>query len=407
MNNIKNPIYFFVIIFLFFLFPMAKAIGNLGAVFMLIAGLFFLLKDLRCKKFERGILVIGAPFIIIFMLAIVGAFYGDAAWELKIDFLLKALRYPVIFFGAYFLYRFDLGGVALKSFSASIIVILAMVYASVAIQLPWAPNIQKGWGGDHAIFGDYITQNIMVSFFAVLMLHLSLQSQQRIIRIACAALFVLASIAVMALSYGRTGYVMLLTAFLGYCLCFFKNRHWRVAACLLTIFSFAGLYFGVDNFQNRINLAYSELMSADGQNSLTSIGARLLMWSTAWDIGWANLWWGVGSGSYTAEWCARVNESAWCEIGQHPHNNFLLLFASNGIFSAIIYGFILLSAVFLFLKRSSGDCYIGLVFLIILFLDSLLNGAFWNIREANFFTLIGASVLVIIFNKLFRRNEML
>lgn len=397
-----KPINYFLltlVVFIYFLFPMAKAVGAFGSLFLLIVGVFFFLKDLRGNLIPRGVVIASFPFIALFLLSLFGALYGMAATQEKIDYIIKSLRYLVIFFGAHFLFRLNFFGVALQSFSVSMAVTLAMVYMSVVFVLPWAPHVPQTWGGDHTIWGDYITQNIMMSFFAIWMLHQAFEGRRKEIKALYFILFALASIAVLALSYGRTGYVMLITAFLGYCFLSLKYWRWRILVCLMVVASVFVLYFWVDAFHSRVNQAYIEFLTTDKKN-LTSIGARLLMWETALEIGWNNFWWGVGSGSYAAEWCGIVEELSWCGVGQHPHNHFLLLFASNGIFAFLLYSFLILSGVFLIFKKHTKSHLLLFVYLSILLVDSLLNGPFWNIREANFFTLIGAIVLAMIFREI-------
>lgn len=382
---------------IFFIFPMAKAVGGLGTIFLLVFGFFIFIKDFSKNKIEPKFFLVGSPFFILFLLALLGMFHGSAEWGDRFDFIVKSLRYPAIFFGAYFLYRFGLKNIAIYSFSLSMVATLCMVYASVFIKLPWAPQVPQMWGGDHTMWGDYITQNIMMSFFAVWMFHQSLENHLKSVKYVCAVLFVCAAIAVVALSYGRTGYVMLFAAFLSYCFCRFSNWQIRVVACVVAGVSVLMLYFCVEAFKIRVDQAYLELINANGQNSLSSIGARLHMWSTAWGMGRDALWFGVGSGSYASEWCSKVNDAMWCAVGKHPHNNFLLIFASNGIFALLAYILVFVGAAFLIIKKYTTDYLLVVVFLVILLIDSFLNGPFWNIREANFFTLIAAVVLVTVF----------
>lgn len=398
----KKPLglLFYSLCAIFFLFPMAKSFGNIGSAMLLLFGIIFFLKDFSFNVVYKTNLLIGLPFFILFILASIGVFYGESGWSDKIDYSLKSLRYLAIFFGAYLIFRLNCANFVLRSFSISMVFTLLMVYLSVIFVLPWAPQVPPAFEGDHTIWGDYITQNIMISFFAVWMLHQGLEVRNYKKRFVYGALFLLSMIAVLTLSYGRTGYVMAFGAFMGYGFFRFSDWRLRVAVFLLCIFAIIVLYFSVDVFRERLNLGYAEFMNADGKESLTSIGARILMWKTAWSIGWSSPWWGVGSGSYALEWCARMGDQDWCDVGQHPHNHFLLLFASNGIFAFLAYLSIFLGAIFVVIKKYTDEYFLLIIFLIILLIDSMLNGPFWNIREANFFTLMGALVLAKVLEKI-------
>lgn len=385
-----------LVVVIYALFPMFKAVGAIGSAVLLLLGLGAMLKGGVVKAHLLQLFPLALPFLVLFALSVLGMFYGTADMPERWDYLSKSLRFVALISGGYFLYRCNLEKLALKAFCASMAVTMCLVYASVFIPMPWAPQVEQQWGGDHTMWGDYITQNIMMVFFAVCLLHGALQASTKAHRVVLGIGFVLASVCILVLSVGRTGYVMLFGALLVYA--FVAHAGWklRLLALGVAVTVVFLLYTQVTAFQARVDLAYAEFMAADGKNTITSIGARLLMWSTAVQLGWEHLWWGVGSGSYAGQWCAVMNDAAWCDIGQHPHNQFLLLFASNGIFAVLAYLSIFIGGLYCVSRSQSPQRLVVLMFLMLLGIDSVLNGPFWNVREANFFAMLGSVVFALL-----------
>lgn len=387
LNVDKGNVFFILLVVLvFFIFPASKAVGTVGSFLLFLFGLFFFIKDCYNDPGKLKFLKISSPLLFLFLIICVGLIYGEASYTEKIDYFVKSLRFPAIFFAGYLLYKFNLSDIAIKCFSASMLMTLLMVYVSIFIPLPWAKNVPQEWGGNQTIWGDYITQNIMMSFFALIVFHKAFEEKAN--KYIFFVLFFLSAWAILTLSFGRTGYVMLFSSIIGYI--FLKFENWKIRFLVIVI-SFAvavAAYFFVDLFRARVDLAYMQFVTADDK-TLNSVGARLLMWKTAFKIGVDNFWFGVGSGAYELEWCARVVGEEWCAVGKHPHNQFLLIFASNGFFAFLGYFcFFIICFYFSFKRIKFSELFFG--FLTILIVDSFLNAPFWNVREANFFTLIAS-----------------
>ena len=148
----------------FLLFPVAFAPGNVAIA------LAFLLSLAAGDYRARWQAVRGMPVVWwalgLYAVVLVGALYSpapgaDIGMHLsKYGKLLLLPALPPLLAQAVWRTR------CLNAFMAAMGFILASVYANVFWQLPWSVTQNQGWGGDHTVVGDYITQNIMMVFFA-------------------------------------------------------------------------------------------------------------------------------------------------------------------------------------------------------------------------------------------------
>ena len=280
----------------------------------------------------------------------------------------------------------------LKAFFASILLIVISMHLNIFWNLPWSNPTIKGWGNDQTVVGDYITQNLFVCLFIILSLDFfkkSINLHQKIFFSTC---FFMGVHAILFLSIGRTGYV-LLTSALGIYTLWAIQFKWKWPVLIVIIGSVSIALYSSQHASDRVKLAVTEANNAitDIQNNkapeLTSIGARIYMWDQTWKIISQKPIAGWGIGSYPHQWCKTVPEY-WCNetAKYHPHNQYLMFWVELGIIGLFFY-----LAILWYLMRqgyrdkNNGGPLVALI--IILIIDSLINSPLYVRREYQFFLL--------------------
>lgn len=368
----------------FLFFPAAMALGNIA---ILLSGLLGIASGVwwRHRAQWRGA---AYPWLIfgLYGIVLLGGVWSSAPWE---DIRLNYTKYIKLLLGAVFfvlLAQPQWRKRCLQAFSACMLFILASVYANIWLQLPWSKTQNLGWGVDHTVIGDYITQNIMMSFFTVLALWYCKDAPKLSLRLLAAVIALLAAVGITQLSLGRTGYVLLILGISSFVFFALKGyRRWL--ALLVIVGSVGGAYSLSHTAQERVHLAISEARNSE-KMEITSIGGRINFWKHTWELVSQKPVTGWGTGSYHEQWCNYVTEPGWCEFGsRHPHNQYLLFWMENGLL-----GMLLFVGLLVVLAHSvwSNDHWRPLVlsFIVILATNSLINVSLWSSRESHFFTMM-------------------
>lgn len=150
-------------------FPIALGLAN---VLMLLALVLWLLGGRWAERWQAlrsnpvAWLALG-----LYMLMCVGLLYTTAPivdWQLHLKRYIKlpmmvawlALLWPAT----------NLRQHALNAFAAAMGSTALFTWLNVWFRLPWSQTQEPGWGMSHHVFGDYITQNVMMAFFVLLAL---------------------------------------------------------------------------------------------------------------------------------------------------------------------------------------------------------------------------------------------
>lgn len=241
------------------------------------------------------------------------------------DLVVYVLKLFSIVVLAYFIDRYQLQMVFLKSLLAGFIfLVLVVLYLQVA------SSNALGLSAD-GVFFNPLAQAAAVSVLACCALHELLTSKQIRHRLMHALLFVCATYLVLIVSQQRLGYVSFFVGSSAVLLLCLKGRsRWQFIALLLFVLLLN--YFLNHTFSSRINSAFEELLTYEFSSNFTSIGSRLHMWATSLLAIQDNWLWGNGFGSYGHVMPARFGDITMCEIGcVQPHNQFLLVWLETGI----------------------------------------------------------------------------
>ncbi len=388
---------FLVGVFLFF--PMKIGAANtllaLTLLCWLIAGNF------KAKWRTIAHNPITKPALLMFGLVLIGATYSIGSTDNILQAVNKYSKFLFLLMTLTLLVDAQWRERCWRAFAIAMIFTLASTYAGLWVHVPWAAAATpSGWGADHTIFKDYIAQGLLMATFAVLSLTKAFEERRPLLRACWAGLSVLATLSILFLSSGRTGYLSIVVALTVYAFSISPKRM-RLMAALTVVLALSSLLLLSTSANQRITAVYTEakpqlsgpadLQQLDGASSA---GARLVMWSFSIDQIKERPLLGSGTGSYRAVSNQVCGDSPACPADNvHPHNQFLLFGVELGVIGILSYIFYLYSA-----ARSSRQLHdpkraLLLSFLSIMVVDSLTHGALWLAVESHLFTFVLALLM--------------
>jgi O-antigen ligase len=282
---------------------------------------------------------------------------------------------------------------ALIAFSGAMFLTLALSLITVVWPLSFIPSTADGPTTNHFVFKDHIAQNLMMSFFALLLAVNALFAKNLSKKIILFSLAALAVVDILFFVAGRTGFISL--ALNALVLIFFLSGIKQKISGLLVFFIIAILALQYsDNFRGRVELAIAEFRSQE-KKELTSVGQRVEFFKKSIELIKERPVFGFGTGSYAREFCRIADSTEWCEAGKsHPHNQFIAFLVQLGVIGFIAYLIFIAAATksALYQSRPIQICGLGLV--VTLIADSMTHAPLFLVTEAQFFILLFAALLV-------------
>ena len=276
---------------------------------------------------------------------------------------------------------------ALQAFALAMTITLALSLISVLTPLSFVKGTAGGPSHNHIVFKDHIAQNLLMSFFVLLMLIRSQTTLSKRLGILYFSTAALAIIDILFFVQGRTGYISLALNIAIFILFYTPpNRRllWLATAVMISLISF---HFS-SNFSGRIELAVSEFQKQDTKE-LTSVGQSIEFTKKSLELIKEHPLFGTGTGSYAKEFCRVAISAEWCEAGRHhPHNQFLAFGVQLGLVGILAYlsflGTVLLQA----RRFSLPEKVLSIGLLCTLLTDSVLHAPLFLVTETQFFVLM-------------------
>ncbi len=340
----------------------------------------------------------------IYLMVLIGTTYSSAPWKDVLLHWQKYLRFLYPFVLLMLLAdRPRLQEIALNGFMLGMGFIAVSSWLNIWFVLPWSASKTPGWGENHFVIGDHITQNVMMAFFVVIALQRALQAPNRNRRLFWVSATLLGVVSITHLSFGRTGLFVLLAGLLGWIASQFKGR--KLAVSLALILVFAGIATWTSGaMTSRIQQAITEAEHSD-DNRVSSIGHRLYNYKITLQMIAAAPVIGHGTASFHTEFCKYMEDPTDCiRYTWHPHNQFLMMGAEHGTIGLGLYILMILMLVQAGRRspdKSSAALMYGLVGILIA--DSLVNSPFFSSRESQFFAYMMG--LMLSMNLPLRHNE--
>ena len=380
---------------IFFCFPISLAATNILMALMLVTWL--LAGQFKARWHSVKSNPITLPALLLYGLVIAGTTYSTASGAEMLQHLNKYSKFLFVLLAITLLQDPAWRQRCWRAFGVAMLFTLVSVYANIWFDLPWSVTHNQGWGVDHTVFKDYISQGIMMSLFVLFCIHQFLRVSTLLKRILWGALALLALVSITHLAAGRTAYLALFLSLLIYGITRITSRKkWLfmgLAGVLVAL-----LVSSSATLSNRVQLVVTETQAflsgpKDGsvQHMKTSTGARLAMWQlSAEQINQRPLI-GSGTGSYRHIAKQAFPDSALCGIAcVHPHNQFLFFGVEYGLLGIAAYLFYFYRPYRFASALGAPHKALLLGFLGIFFVDSMVHGALWLAVESHFFTFMMA-----------------
>ena len=323
---------------------------------------------------------VSLPLLVLYAIILLGAVYTTAPWRVVLDHWLKYDKLLLMVIAISLLAQ---DGKTRErcwtAFTIAALFTLASSYLSIWWRLPWSRAQTLGWGGDHSVFKDYITQSVLMALLMLRGLYLALRANVAWQRGAWLAVAALAFVCNTQLLYGRTGYVATAVAVLAFVLALVPVRRWWMALALVAVL-LAGAVLLSPTIVPRVALGLKEL--GEVPETTTSIGPRLYFLHYGLDLFWQKPWLGWGTGAYHGEFCRIATTPEWCAAGSfHPHNQFLFFMVEHGIPGLLAFAAVFAAALWQAARMERLDRAVAFAFVGVACVGSLTHSGIWLANE--------------------------
>jgi O-antigen ligase len=380
---------------IFFCIPVSLAATNILMALML--GAWLLAGQFKARWDSVKTNPVTAPALLLYGLVLVGTTYSTASGGEMLQHLNKYSKFLFVLIGISLLQDAVWRRRCWRAFGTAMLFTLGSVYANIWFDLPWSVTHNQGWGVDHTVFKDYISQGIMMSLFVLFCIHQCLRTKQFKHQFLWGATGLLSLVSITHLSAGRTAYLAFFLSLFIYGLTLITRRYkWLVPG--LVVLLAALVVNSSDTMLQRVQSIVSETRTylsgtPDGsvQHMMTSTGARLAMWQLSIENIQQRPILGAGTGSYRHLAKQAFNDSAMCNIAcVHPHNQFLFFGVEYGLIGVVAFLFYFYRPYRFANTLTTDKKGLLLGFLGIFFVDSMVHGALWLAVESHFFAFMMA-----------------
>ena len=276
---------------------------------------------------------------------------------------------------------------ALLAFSIAMLITLALSLISVVWPLSFVRGTASGPSDNHFVFRDHIAQNLMMSFFALILAvkgRFALTSSKKILYWVLAFLSLIDILFFVA---GRTGYVSLLFNTLVFLFFLGSTKQRGIALIVCAVIGVLTIQFST-TFKSRIDMAITEYKNQD-KKDLSSVGQRIEFIKKGIFLIEERPVFGFGTGAYKKEFCRVAETKEWCLAGGfHPHNQFLAFGVQLGMFGIVGYLLFMAAAVKRAYQTNTEQKMLAVGLVATLMADSLFHAPLFLISEAAFFILL-------------------
>ena len=376
-------------------FPVSVALAN---SLMLVSAVLWLLSlrradlsDFLTRSWSNPVV---RPAMALVLLIVVASFWSPAPWADIGGYFKKYVKFLVLPVFIFLLARREDRVHCWRAFSLAMLFTLASTWLNVWFKLPWSRTMNQGFGVDHTVFKDHISQGIMMAFFVCLCAHWAYKADSRLRAMLCWLVAVLGAISILFLSQGRTGYLSLMFSALVFALVALGGR---LKALLGTVTVAAMLLVTVyaisPQFQQRTDLALKEARTSS-LKSVTSVGARVEVWRFMASKSTQTTLLGAGTASYPVLAEAYFKDPEFCAVVcPHPHNQFLLFYFELGLAGLALLFWFMLSIVRQAFVYQSTHRALMLAFVVIMVISNMTHSSLWLSTESHFFIMITALLM--------------
>lgn len=385
----------FSLVLLFAAFPMYVALAN---TLMAVTVLLWLVgldmpatRDFLRRAWSNPVV---RPALAIVLLVVLASFWSPASWDEIGGYYKKYVKFLLLPVFIVLLARREDRAYCWTAFGLALLFTLATTWLNVWWQLPWSRTYNQGFGVDHTVFKDHISQGIMMSLFVMLCAHWAIRSPSRWKSVLCWLVAGLAATSILVLTQGRTGYLSLLLSTAVFALTMlWRKPQWLVGALLVGALVLSAAYSMSSQFRERTNLALKEAQSQSA-GTVTSIGARIEVWRFMVRHTENAKLMGAGTGSYPVMARTYFKDPAFCAaICPHPHNQFILFYFEQGLPGFVLMIWFMVSIIRQGLRFQGSHRALMLAFVAIMLTSNMTHSSLWLSTESHFFVLMTALLM--------------
>lgn len=380
----------------FFAFPMSVALANVALLLALVLWLPSLW-DTGTRGELRAALrnPLSTPALALFAWVVVAIAWSPAEPRDALGFLQKYMKFALVPMFITLLQHAATRRRCWHGFALALVFTLLTTWLNVWFDFPWTRTQNQGFGVDHTVFKDYISQGLMMTIFAAMCVFLAFDARERRRRAVWWGLWLLASVSILLLLQGRTGYLAWAgsTAVLALGLALHRSRMTAgvTVVALAALFTVAVASSPV--LQQRWKEAWVEADKAGG-GPITSVGARVEMAEFALQqIRQAPLL-GHGTASYPVLSTQHFLDKDRCAVQcTHPHNQFLFFQFEQGAIGLLLFLWFVFALIREAWRHEARHQAFTLAFVVTLCAASLTHSAFWLSTESHCLILMSALIM--------------
>ena len=385
----------YCLVLVYFAFPVSVALANTTlALAVLLAGVRLSDAQARAElvRMLRNPVVWPAMGLVLVM--VVATLWSPADWSEYQNYLRKYFKLVLLPIFLFLLADPEMRKRCWQAFAVAMLLTLASTWLNVWFDLPWSSTQNQGFGVDHTVFKDHISQGIMMAFFTCSTLFWATKSASAVGRVLWTGVAVLAAASVLFLSVGRTGYLSLVLSVLVFAVVVLACRPRLLGAVLGAGLLGLALAFALSSqFQQRTLQAWQEARSSS-PSSVTSVGARVQVWHFAVQQIRERPLLGAGTGSYPVLATAHFENPAMCAtICPHPHNQFLFFLFELGLLGLLVFAWFLWAIVRQAFRHPPAHRALMLSFVAVMLVSNMTHSSFWLSTESHFFILFTALLM--------------
>lgn len=380
----------------FFAFPMSVALANVAlllALLLWLPSLWGIEARIDLREALRNPLAL--PALALFAWVVVAIAWSPAEPGDVLSFLQKYLKFALVPMFIALLLHAGTRRRCWQGFALAMVFTLLVTWLNVWFDFPWTRTHNQGFGVDHTVFKDYISQGLMMTIFAAACVFTAFEARERSRRVLWWALWLLASISILLLLQGRTGYLAWAgsTTVLALGLALSRSR----VAVGVTLVALAALFAAAvassPVLQQRWKEAWSDANKAGG-GPITSVGARVEMAEFAFEqIQRAPLL-GHGTASYPVLSTQHFLDKDRCSVQcTHPHNQFLFFLFEQGVIGLLLFLWFVAALIREAWRHEVRRQVLTLAFVTTLCAASLTHSAFWLSTESHCLILMSALIM--------------
>ena len=384
------------LVLVFFAFPVSVALANVGLLLTLVFWLLGCIWGSSLRDTRRALSnPLAAPALALFAWIVVAILWSPADGA-QIGGALQ--KYSKLLFVPVFIGLLADPATRRRCFQAfalAMLFTLTVTWLNVWFDFPWTRTHNQGFGMDHTVFKDYISQGIMMAFFAAMAMHQALRAHTSRYALLAVCVGVLAVGSVFFLSAGRTGYLAMLLSLAAFGVFAAGRQPRRLAlASVVAVAVIAAVFATSSQLNSRTAQAWQEARSSNIATSVTSAGARVEMALFALRRSLEKPLHGHGTAAYPVLAPSHFTDASWCSVVcVHPHNQFLFFLFEQGLVGLLLFLWFVGAIARQAWQETTPRRALMMGFLAILIVSNTTHSSFWLSTENHFFILMSALLM--------------